>query len=81
MNDGKGKNGWRTDIFSDPTFEHLVAELYFDGSLVLVLDRDEGRDAVSVSFPDASKEGGLGARVRLTDFKQALEAAVENLTR
>ncbi|TJZ74085.1 hypothetical protein [Chitiniphilus eburneus] len=75
------EEGWGTTIFSDPAFEHLVAELHFDGNFLLLLDRDDGRDSISISFPDPAQKGAMHTRVKLSDFMSALIAAVENLNR
>ena len=71
--------GWDTVILSEPKYEHLVAELHFQGQLVLLLDRDQGRDSLCVAFPD--KSGQLGQRVSFDEFIVALQAAAEDLKR
>lgn len=71
--------GWDVVILSEPSYEHLVAELHYRGQFLLLLDREQGRDAVCVAFPDQS--GNLGSRMRLDEFMERLKAAAEDLKR
>lgn len=70
---------WDTLILSDVGYEHLVAEVSVDGQFLLILDREEGRDAMCVAFPN--KDGGLGPRIPLAEFVAQLNSAAENLAR
>ena len=74
------QNGnWQTTILSDPGHEHLVAEVSFGDRFLLLLDREQGRDNVCVSFP--AKEGAPEVRVPLADFIAQLQAAAVDLCR
>jgi hypothetical protein len=74
------KNGnWQTTILSDPEHEHLVAEMSFGGQFLLLLDREQGRENVCVSFP--VKDGAGEIRVPLADFVAQLQAAAADLCR
>ena len=70
---------WETTVLSDVAYEHLVAEVNFDGQFLLLLDREQGRDAVCVAFP--KKDGELGARIPIEEFLQRLQVAVDDLCR
>lgn len=71
--------GWDVVILSEPAFDHLVAELHYEGQFLLLLDREQGRESICVSFP--KQNGSLGPRVALKEFMQHLQNAVENLKR
>jgi len=73
----KGK--WETTILSDVGYEHLVAEISLNGQFLLLLDRERGRDAVHIAFPE--KDGKLTSPVPLVEFIEQLQAASENLCR
>jgi hypothetical protein len=70
---------WKINIVSEPDYEHLVAEVLVDGQLVMLLDREKGRDAVCVSL--AQGAGGLGPRLSFEDFFKNLRLAFEELNR
>ncbi len=74
------KNGkWETTVLSDAGYECLVAEVSFDGQFLLLLDREQGRDAVCIAFPQ--KDGQLGSRIPLGEFIEQLQAAANDLRR
>ena len=73
------RQGWDTVILSEPDYDHLVAELHFDGQLLLLLDREHGRDALFVAFPDHS--GQLGRRIPLDEFIERVKDAATDLKR
>ena len=74
------KNGkWETTILSDVGYECLIAELSFDGQFLLLLDREQGREAVCIAFP--AKDGQLGSRIPLAEFVEQLQTAAANLCR
>ena len=75
MNDGS----WETVVLSDLDHEHLVAEVSFKDQFLLLLDREQGRDAVCVAFP--KKDGQLGNRIPLEEFIERLRDAANNLRR
>jgi hypothetical protein len=74
------KNGkWETTILSDIGYEHLVAELSYDGQFLLLLDREQGRESLCISFPN--KDGKLGQRISLVEFLEQLNASASDLCR
>lgn len=50
---------WERLILSDSDHEHLVSELYYGGQFLLLMDREQGRAAVCVSFPDKTENLAL----------------------
>ena len=68
---------WRSTVLSDIRYEHLVAELIFDDQFLLLLDREQGKDAVCVAFPD--KNGELQCRMPLIEFIEKLKEAAADL--
>ena len=75
MTNGK----WETKILSDIGYEHLVAELSYDGQFLLLLDREQGRESLCIAFPD--KDGKLGPRIPLVEFLEQLNSCASNLCR
>ena len=74
------KNGkWETIVLSDVGYECLVAEVSFNGQFLLLLDREQGRDAVCIAFP--KKDGQLSSRIPLGEFIEQLQAAADDLCR
>ena len=71
--------GWDTVVLSEPSHEHLIAELHFEGELIAQLDREDGRGAICVSLMSASDRPGR--RIRLEDFLLAFKSAAEDLAR
>ncbi len=71
--------GWDYVIVSDPSHEHVVAELLYDGRLLVLLDRELGKERVSVAFPPMA--GQAEARVALEDLVDALRRAARDLSR
>ena len=69
--------GWDSVVLSDVAFEELIAELYYDGQFILVMDQEEGRDRIKVAFPP--KTGELGSRIDLIDFLDRLASLVNDL--
>jgi hypothetical protein len=73
------KQGWDLAILSEPEYDHLVAEVSFDGQFLLLLDREKGRDALYVAFPDS--KGALSNRIALDEFIEKLGSAAADLRR
>jgi hypothetical protein len=69
--------GWDTVVLSEPEYEHLVAELHFDGQLLLLIDREDERDSLCVAFPDRS--GKIGRRIPFDELLEKVSASAENL--
>ena len=79
-NNMKVKNEkWQSTVLSDINYEHLVAELTFDGQFLLLLDREQGRDTICVAFPD--KNGALQCRIPLVEFIEQLQTTAADLRR
>lgn len=70
---------WETTVLSDVGYEHLVAEVSFGDQFLLLLDREQGREAICVAFP--KQDGQLGARIPLSEFISQLQASADNLRR
>jgi hypothetical protein len=70
---------WERLILSDLEHDHLVAELNLGDQFILLLDREQGRDALGIAFPD--RDGKLGERVPLSEFMTQLAEAAEDLKR
>lgn len=68
---------WERTILSDLEHEHLVAEVTFEGQFMFMLDREDGRDSVCISF--LSKDGASMIRIPLEKFNEQLVAAVTDL--
>lgn len=75
MTNGK----WETTVLSDAGYECLVAEVSFDNQFLLLLDREQGRDAVCIAFP--KKDGELGSRILIEEFIEQLQKAADDLRR
>ena len=73
------KKAWDTIILSEPDYDHLVAELYFDNQFMLLLDREDGRENVCIALP--GKDGKLGSRIPLDEFLKQLNLAADDLRR
>jgi hypothetical protein len=71
--------GWDTVVLSEPSHEHLVAEMYFDGELIAQLDREDGRESICISLVLPSSQPAQ--RIRLEEFLQACKSAAEDLAR
>lgn len=71
--------GWDTVILSEPSHEHLIAEVHFDGELIAQLDREDGRETMCISLMPSSRRPGK--RIGLEDFLQALKSAAKDLAR
>lgn len=70
---------WKRTILSDEEHEHLVAEVSYGEQFVFLLDREDGRGAVCVSFP--IKQDGTMVRIPLSEFIGQLNAAESDLCR
>lgn len=69
--------GWDTVILSEPSHEHLIAEVYFDGALLAQLDREDGRDEICISLLPALCPPVN--RIRLEELLQVLKRAAKDL--
>jgi len=63
---------FRITVGSEPDYEDLVGDLYFDDHIVCVLTQDEGFEAMRLELY-ASPEGGPWS-FALADFEEALDA-------
>lgn len=69
-------SGWDTVCISLPEYEKLVVEIYFDGVLVMTLDREDSSGAASIAM---FCDGGSRIRVPLAELDQMLQAARREL--
>lgn len=68
---------WERVVLSDADYEHLIAEIYFEGKLIAILDREDGRENVRVklNFPSEAS-----VRVPFRDLNVQLALALKDLT-
>lgn len=71
------EQGWDRVILSDPRHEHLIAEIYYEGRFIALLDREDGPEAVHVTLQENS--GGFGIRILLADLLMQLQQAQDDL--
>jgi transcriptional regulator of nitric oxide reductase len=64
-------------ILSDIAYEKLVAEINLDQEPILLLDREDGRDSVKISF---LVDGGWSNRIPIDEFIQFLIDSKNDLT-
>jgi hypothetical protein len=63
---------FRFTVGSEPEYEDLVGDLYFDDAPVCILTQEKGFDAMEVQFLPAP--GGDRWHFSLKDFEEALAA-------
>ena len=63
-------------IFSDPDYDHLVAEIYYDDYLVAFIHQDKGRRRPMLVFPHGK---GILNEVDLSWFESAVKIAADHL--
>jgi hypothetical protein len=63
---------FRITVGSEPEYDDLVGDLYFDDSIVCVLTQEAGLDAAQVEF--FPPPGGGIWKFALRDFEEALAA-------
>lgn len=73
------KSKFETTVLSDSKYDFLIAEVYFDSQFLFVLDREEGREKVCITFPAIN--GSLGSRIPVNTFIEELQLAITNLCR
>ena len=67
-------------IASDPSYEKVFAEIYFDERFVALVSQEEGTENMKVEFPGNDvKEDMILRKVQLRDFQNALDEAVKKL--
>jgi hypothetical protein len=65
-------------ILSDLKYDHLIAEVEVNGSPIFLLDREDGRENVCISFRDQNNWIG---RMRLDEFITFLTGSEEDLNK
>ena len=68
-------SGFEYTVLSALDYEHLIAEITYDGKLVCILDREFGRDNVRISMRD------LSTPINFTAFMTVVIAARDDLVR
>jgi hypothetical protein len=61
---------FRVTVGSEPEYEDLVGDIYFDDSIVCVLTQESGFDQMEIEF-FPPKEGGTWV-FKLAEFEEAL---------
>ena len=69
--------GWDRVILSDLRHEHLIAEIYYEGRFIALLDREDGPEAVHITLQENS--GASGIRIPLADLLMQLQQAQDDL--
>lgn len=72
-------NLWKIKILSDADYEKLIAEVEHDGNFIFLLDREEGRNSICITFPGCNEKSDV--RVPLEEFLCQLQVAVADLKR
>jgi hypothetical protein len=63
---------FRITVGSEPDFEDLVGNVYFDGNIVLVLTQERGSDSLELEL--LPEPGGERWTFSLKEFEEALDA-------
>ncbi len=67
-------------ISSDPSYEKLVAEIYYKDKFVALINQEKGVNNLEIEFPDEKKSSDfIIRRVPLNLLKQAIEEAKKAL--
>lgn len=67
-------------LISDTNYEKLIAEIYFNGCFVALLNQDAGLDALEIQFSSVSdKEEAILRHLPLSEFQIAIEIAKAKL--
>jgi len=68
-------------LCSDCDYEKLVAEIYYDGKFIALLNQDEGIDKIRIEFPGAVVlEEMVLRKMDLAVFEEGLALAKKILT-
>ena len=68
-------------LCSDCDYEKLVAEIYYDGKFIALLNQDEGIDKIRIEFPGAVVlEEMVLRKMDLAVFEEGLALAKKRLT-
>ena len=63
-------------IFSNPDYDELVAEIYYDGYMVAFIHQDRGKSRPMLVFPCGK---GVLNEVELSWFENAVKIAADDL--
>ena len=75
-------DGFEILLASPPQYQELVAEIYYDGKFVALVNQEQGPGIFEVESPRGNMvESSIARRVDLRGFVSALEAACERLSR
>ena len=69
-------------VWSNFDYEKLIAEIYYKGKYVALINQDDGLDNLKIEFPGADEEGDSVLReIDLSVFEEALELAKGELAK
>lgn len=67
-------------ISSDPSYENLVAEIYYKEKFVALINQEQGENKLEIEFPDTRvDENFVERKMPLSFLTQAIEEAVRKL--
>ncbi|MCA9451428.1 MAG: hypothetical protein WBO24_08160 [Nitrospirales bacterium] len=67
-------------LSSDCDYEKLVAEIYYDGKFIALLNQDEGPEKLKIEFPGKEvQEEMVWRKIDLDIFTKGLEMAKKKL--
>ncbi len=67
-------------ISSDPSYENLVAEIYYNEKFVALINQEQGENKLEIEFPDTRvDENFVERKMPLSFLTQAIEEAVRKL--
>lgn len=62
-------------IFSDPQYDQVVAEIYYDEKFVCLISQDEGPENLRITFPADLDTSVVARSVELDWFLDAVQKA------
>lgn len=70
----------RTVLSSDPDYEKLIVEMYYDDKFIALLNQDDGLENVKIEFPSpCCDEQSIISKMSLQEFEECLEASKNRL--
>ena len=68
-------------LSSDSSYEKLIAEIYYDGKFIALLNQDAGIDNIKIEFPSSNVQENMVLReIDLVIFEEALNLAKQKLS-
>ncbi len=69
-------------VWSNFDYEKLIAEIYYKGQYVALINQDDGLENLKIELPGADDDGELVLReIDLSVFEEALELARRELAK